>query len=65
MGFINTWAVVGDVDQQLLSIQAAIDVDHTALGAVFDGIAQDIVKSLRQLTLIGTEDDGFVARLQL
>ena len=65
LGFINAWAVVGDVDQQFLSMQTAIDVDHTALGAVFDGIAQDIVKSLIQITLIGTDDDGFVARLQL
>ena len=65
LGFVYAHAIVGDVDQQLLFVEAAIDVDDAALRAVFDGIAQNIVKSLIQITFIGTNDDGFFTGLQL
>ena len=62
---IHAHAIIGDVDQQLLLVQAARDVDDAALGAVFDGIAQDIVESLIQIAFIGTDDDGLAASVQL
>ena len=65
LGFVHTHAIVGNVDQQFLLDEAAIDVDHAALRAVLDGVAQNIVKSLIQIAFIGVNDDGLFTRLQL